>query len=151
MRKKIKVIFWKKTYLFWEVTVWGYWASIEEPTQFREELFLEFNDEVLKLNEKQTKVLYAEVFGIEKHEFLFKTKIQNNTLDDFHINIWIFMKFFGISYWEVMKMPLRIFNKMFEDMWVISWKETYDKNRKSHKPDREKIKNIITPNYIKNV
>ena len=74
------------------------------------------------------------------------SKNKQNELNDFHISVWIFMKIMHQNYSEIMKMPLRLFLKISEDLEIICWSKDYDKNRNSKKADKQKLKEIFGKN-----
>ena len=148
MRKKLKIKYWDRTYMVWELTVWWYFLALSDVEQFIEEIFLEFNPTIPVLDEKQLKQLIQKLFEIDGQDLdnlLNTKKKKENPLKDFHIKIGFFMKFFGNSYEQTIKTPLKVFNDLLEDIKVFSWDERYDPNRKDPK---KKLKNLA--NNIKN-
>ena len=153
MRRKFKIKFWEKIYKIWELTVWWYFLALSDIEQFLEEIFLEFNKEVPKLDEDQLKELLIKLFETKDEELkniLNTRKSNQKPLKDFHIKIWFFMKFFWNSYEQTMKTPLKVFNDLLEDIKIITWEEKYDINRNSQKIEKAKLKNLMN-NLNKNV
>lgn len=147
-RKTIFIHKWKK-YSVKEPTVWLYWTFLIDLEQFLEELFLEFNNDVPKLNQEQTDELLKELFNIRPGDLekLFKKvtkKDSSDRVEDFHILVWKYVKFFpGENYVSVMQMPMQIFNKMLSDLKIFSWEQEYNKNRHSKKPDKKWVKELF--------
>ena len=153
MRRKFKIKFWEKIYKIWELTVWWYFLALSDIEQFLEEIFLEFNKEVPKLDEDQLKELLIKLFETKDEELkniLNTRKSNQKPLKDFHIKIWFFMKFFWNSYEQTMKTPLKVFNDLLQDIKIITWEEKYDINRNSQKIEKAKLKNLMN-NLNKNV
>ena len=153
MRRKFKIKFWEKIYKIWELTVWWYFLALSDIEQFLEEIFLEFNKEVPKLDEDQLKELLIKLFETKDEELkniLNTRKSNQKPLKDFHIKIWFFMKFFWNSYEQTMKTPLKVFNDLLQDIKIITWEEKYDINRNSQKIEKAKLKNFMN-NLNKNV
>lgn len=146
MRRKFKVKIWNKTYRIWELTLGWYYLALSDIEQFIEDIFLEFNNKVPALDGEQTKIVIEKLFNIEDLEIntLFEKKKDNSDLlKDFHIKVWFFMKFFWNSYSQTMETPLEVFNKLLEDIKIISWEEKYDPKRKDSKAEKRKLKNLI--------
>ena len=130
MRRKIKVKYWNKNYRVWELTVWGYFLALSDIEQFIEEIFLEFNPTIPVLDEKQLKQLIQKLFEIESEDLdnlLNTKKKKEDPLEDFHIKIGFFMKFFSNSYEQTIATHLKVFNNIIEDVKIIAWEEKYDK------------------------
>ena len=146
MRRKFKVKIWNKNYRIWELTLGWYYLALSDIEQFIEDIFLEFNNKVPTLDEKQTKRVIEKLFNIEDLEIntLFEKKKDNSDLlKDFHIKVWFFMKFFWNSYSQTMDTPLEVFNKLLEDIKIIAWEEKYDPKRKDTKAEKRRLKNLI--------
>ena len=148
MRKKLKIKYWNRVYIVWELTVWWYFLALSDVEQFIEDIFLEYNRDIPKLDENQLKLLIQKLFNIDDQDLdslLNTKKKKENPLKDFHIKIWFFMKFFCNSHEQTMKTPLKVFNDLLEDIKIFSWDEKYDPNRKDTK---KKLINLA--NNIKN-
>ena len=148
MRKKLKIKYLNRVYTVWELTVWWYFLALSDVEQFIEDIFLEFNSDIPKLDEKQLKLLIQKLFDIDDQDLdslLNTKKKKENPLKDFHITIWFFMKFFCNSHKQTMETPLKVFNDLLEDIKIFSWDEKYDPNRKDTK---KKLINLA--NNIKN-
>lgn len=159
MRKKLKIKYWNRVYIVWELTVWWYFLALSDVEQFIEDIFLEFNRDIPKLDENQLKLLIQKLFNIDDQDLdsLLNTKKtrwiaeqervpwgkKENPLKDFHIKIWFFMKFFCNSHEQTMKTPLKVFNDLLEDIKIFSWDEKYDPNRKSKNTEKRKLKNLM--------
>ncbi len=146
MRKKLKIKYWDRVYIVWELTVWWYFLALSDVEQFIEEIFLEFNKEIPKLGENQLKLLIQKLFDIDDQDLdnlLNTKKKKDNPLKDFHIKIWFFMKFFCNSHEQTMKTPLKVFNDLLEDIKILSWDEKYDPNRKLKNTEKRKLKNLM--------
>ena len=146
MRKKLKIKYWNRTYIVWELTVWWYFLALSDVEQFIEDIFLEFNRDIPKLDENQLKLLIQKLFNIDDQDLdslLNTKKKKENPLKDFHIKIWFFMKFFCNSHEQTMKTPLKVFNDLLEDIKILSWDEKYDPNRKSKNTEKRKLKNLM--------
>ena len=131
MRKKLKIKYLNRVYIVWELTVWWYFLALSDVEQFIEDIFLEFNSDIPKLDEKQLKLLIQKLFDIDDQDLdslLNTKKKKENPLKDFHIKIWFFMKFFCNSHEQTMKTPLKVFNDLLEDIKILSWDEKYDPN-----------------------
>ena len=57
-----------------------------------------------------------------------------------HIVIGVFMKNMNQGYQDVCSMPLRVFNRMLDDMECIMDPSKYDPNRNDPTPDREALR-----------
>ncbi len=150
MRKKTIFIHNGIKYPVKEPTVWLYRTFLVDVEQFLEELFLEFNDNVPKLDKDQSEELLKELFDIKTEDLdkLFK-KITNKDctdkkIEDFHVLIWKYWKFFSWeNYISIMQIPMTIFNKMLSDLKIFSWEQEYDKNRHSKNPDKKWVKELF--------
>ena len=153
MRKKLKIKYWNRVYIVWELTVWWYFLALSDVEQFIEDIFLEYNRDIPKLDENQLKLLIQKLFDIDDQDLdslLNTKKKKENPLKDFHIKIWFFMKFFCNSHEQTMKTPLKVFNDLLEDIKILSWDEKYDPNRKSKNTEKRKLKSLMN-NINKNV
>ena len=76
MRKKLKIKYWNRIYIVWELTVWWYFLALSDVEQFIEDIFLEFNRDIPKLDENQLKLLIQKLFNIDDQDLdsLLKTK-----------------------------------------------------------------------------
>lgn len=149
MRKKIEIFVDKKKYIVWDPTVGLYWLSLEEPQQFIDNLFLEFNKEIPRLSDTQLIHLLQELFEIEESimdKILINKKqtVDKSKINKFHIVVWQFMKFFWNWYEDTMQMPFRNFQKMLKDIKIISWEEEYKEPTQENTPDKQKIKSLLS-------
>lgn len=152
MRRKIQVLLNKETYIIWEPTVSLYWLSLEDPEQFIIDLFTEFNDKVPKITNIELANLLQELFEIEDStiEKILQNKIPNTPVEkkkinNFHIVIWQFMKFYWNWFEDTMKIPFKIFQKMIKDIKIVSWEQDIkDLEEDSQTPDKQKLKNLLS-------
>lgn len=122
-----------------ELTVGDYMLSIEDFEQFLEKILLEFNDKIPKLDERYTLALLDILFDRKQDAPMEPERTQTNQ-QDFHIIVGIFMRQFHQGFGDVCQMPLRVMNKMLDDMECIMDPSKYDPERHNPTPDRKKIK-----------
>lgn len=123
---------------------------LEEPDEAIKKILLEFNKKQPNLNEFHMKKFLNILFQKEENlSSLFSSNKKVNPekeINDFHISVWIMMKILHQQYSEIMSMPLEFFNKLCDDLEIITWNKEYDKNRRQKTPDKWKLKGIFWKN-----
>lgn len=145
----------RKVYIFkygnrffkcWEPQI-GHLISLEtNPEETIEMLLLEYNNKLPKLNERQLMKFTDSLFSPNKDDLSFLMNNESQTsekdgISDFHIVIWQIMKELNQGYFTILKMPVSIFFKFVNDLWIIVWSEEYDKEKRWSKNDIKSLKN----------
>lgn len=146
MRKKIIIELRWNEYIVWELTVEQYLKLVNEETNevLQYDILKEFNEEIPKLKKEQAQKLVNTLFNIVKEENLKdiikqKTKEPSIPIEDFHILVWVAMKQLNQPYSEIMKMPIRYFNMLMQDLEIIVWQKEYNKKRNSKRIDSKSL------------
>lgn len=143
MRLKHKVIVNKKEYFVWELTVGLFLIFLQDSEQFFENLFIEFNTELPKMNEFQIQKLLEEYF--EQKEKI-NSKINDSTqktLEIIQINIWKFIKHIGWTYQDIINMPFRVFVFMLDNINVIAGEEKFIFSEDKQKEMKKSLKDLF--------
>lgn len=143
MNLKQKVILNKKEYVIRELTVWLYYLFLLDFTQFIEDIFLEFNKEIPKMNEEQLRVFFLSYFDTKDNNKSNKNIPNEENIEILLINIWKFMKFFWNTYEDILNIPFKVFTFMFENIEVITGEKDFIYSKNKEKEDKKKLKNLF--------
>lgn len=137
---------WNKFFRAWELTVWDYCIFMEDPDNFLDKILMEFNKKKPVLTKEEMKKFLDIIFNKKDEwlESLFWKSKDNDWDKDFHIAIWFFMrKPFSQQYSEIMKMPMKLFLKLQDDVEIITGQKEYDKDRNSATRDKKALKELF--------
>lgn len=134
MHKKILVLLNNNEFYINEPTLWDYKILLYDKNLFLKNIF----NEDIKLNNKQFEIFISELFELSnlKENLLNKN---NNSIEKLHITIAQFMKFFWISYNEVLAIPFLEFQKIIKDIKIISWEKEPEDDKILDKKDIKKL------------
>lgn len=109
-----------------------------------QELLGEFNESVPDLTaselEAWTNHIMSTINRNKVQKSLKDTKaVADDIMDDFHVSVGYVMHHLHQQYSEILKMPIRLFLDLLEDLPVITGQKPYDPKRKSERIDGEAI------------
>lgn len=129
-----------------ELTVGIYYLLLRDPWYALEYILSEFNETPPKLSQEQLERLLDILFGqtnpIEKllpKKSLTKEHITHHELD-FHLHYIAVCKQIQ---WDCQHLPLRIFNRILQDLDILVGKKEYDPARHSKHIDKQSLKDVI--------
>lgn len=118
--------------------------SWRDPEYFVEKILSEFNKKPPELTANELEAFINIIFRREDSiDDIFRKKSDKSGQTDFHVMLGMFQKVTGNGYRDVMDMPLEIFQKMSDDLEIITGSKPYDKDRNSNKPDKKAFKDVF--------
>lgn len=133
----------KETLRYWDILWEQYTRFFDDPEWVTQELLSEFQ-ELPKLTSDEVQTWRMEAFELMTWERAEKSKADEDIrVPEFHIAMGHIMRQLHQPYSEIMKMPARIVFAFLADMEIFVAGKEYDPNRKSTKPDKKWLKEVL--------
>jgi len=143
----------KKSCKAWELTVGLYYLFLRDPESALEQLLSEYNQTLPQLNTKQLERLLDILFEIHTpvEKILSTRQDKNNTQKltslekDFHLHYIAVCKQIQ---WDCRDLPLRIFQRIVDDLEILVWKKEYDPKRHQTSVDKQWLHEVMGPSSV---
>lgn len=166
IRQKHTFLYHGQKFFCFDLSLWDYLLLMIDPVAGVEKILLECNDEIPKINERQSKEFMRILLKWEEEKSdnfakaltetqkqinIFKEKDKeknkkkvagdiNDMLRDFHLIEGQMMHHLGQPLQEMRSWPYSYFMDLYNDLPIINGTKEYDKNRHSKTPDKKAFK-----------
>lgn len=146
IRRKFKIKHLNRFYVVWDLTVEQYFLISSDPEEGLKTIFSEFNDSFpVWLSQIQVDTLISNLFDFQENNKSKKNDTEKEGDQDWEIMIWHFMNVYKQQYTEIMKLPMRIFMKLYKVVEYVTWAKEYEKSWWKE-PDKKAIRQALKNN-----
>ena len=144
LRRKFKIKHLNRIYTIADLTVEQYFLIAENPEEWLTDVFLEFNKTIpTNLSQQQVDAILKMLFDFQETS---KKKDSDQWWEqDRDVIVGHFMKVYKQQYSEILKMPIRIFLRLYKVVEYVTGAKEYV-SKGGQKPDKKAIRQALQNN-----